>query len=214
MLHCVTFFRQIGKIKLCHEETFQILGLLTMGINAKNQLLARVAMDGRFHLRVMNRYGGQMSSDILSKCDHPSACIATHPTKAGLVFEGCYLCEVIRCYDIHTTGCKIVHTGSRPMRMCRGPPGSILVQCRNFPVFESSRTGLSEFKWDEEQQELHSDKSVYLQGRPIQACYTERFDILAVMYENGEVEAVKFGNNSQIWKLPKEVGGHVINQTP
>ena len=89
-------------------------------------------------------------------------------------------------------------------------PAPFLVQCRNFPVFESSRTGLSEFKWEKEQQELHSDKSVYLPGRPIQACYTERFDILAVMYENKEVEAVKFGNNSPIWKLPKEVGGHVI----
>ena len=76
------------------------------------------------------------------------------------------------------------------------PTGSILVQCYKFPVFESSRTGLSEFKWEEEHGELHSDKSVYLECRPHQICYAERFDILAVVCEKRKVEAVRLGNNS------------------
>ena len=117
---------------------------------------------------------------------------------------------MIRSYEIQTAKCKLVHTGSRPIRMCHGPTSSILVQCRDFPTFESSRTGLSEFRWEDEQQELRSDKSVYLKGRLIQMCYTEKFDILVVMCENRKVEAVKLGNNSPIWKLPGVVDGHMI----
>ena len=210
VINNLTIFLQIEKINLRREDTFQISGLLTTDISEENQLLARVALDGRFHIRMLNRLSGEVCNTIASECDHTPACLIAHPTKAGFVFEGCSECQVIRSYEIQTAECKLVHTGSRPTRMCHGPNSSILVQCRDFPAFESSHTGLSEFKWEDEQQELRSDKSVYRKGRLIQMCYTEKFDILVVMCENRKVEAVKLGNNSPVWKLPGVVDGHMI----
>ena len=210
VINNLTIFLQIEKINLCQEDTFQISGLLTTDISEENQLLARVALDGRFHIRVLNRLTGQVSNTIASECNHTSACLIAHPTDARFVLEGCSKCQVIRSYDVQTGECKVVHTGSRPIRMCHGPTGSILVQCHKFPIFESSRTGLSEFKWEEEHGELHSDKSVYLECRPCQMCYAERFDILAVVCEKRKVEAVRLVNNSPVWKLPGVVDGHTI----
>ena len=179
-------------------------------MNEENQLVVRVVEDGRFYITVLHQSSGQACNTIPSACNHTCACLIAHPTDAGFVLEGCSTCEVIRNYNVQTGECKIAHTRSRPIRMCHGPTGSILVQCPDFPVFESSRTGLSEFKWEEEKQELHSDKSVYLEGRLKQTCYAERFDILAVIRENGPLEAVKLGNNSPVWKLSEDVEGHVI----
>ena len=41
-------------------------------------------------------------------------------------------------------------------------------------------------------------------------CYVEVFDLIIFIYEYNEIEALKFGSESPIWKLPGVVDGHMI----
>ena len=89
----------------------------------RNQLLVRMALDGRFNIRVLNKLSGEVSNTIASECDHTYACLTAHPTNHSFVLEGCSECQVIRSYDVQAGECKVVHTGSRPIKMCHGPHG-------------------------------------------------------------------------------------------
>ena len=40
--------------------------------------------------------------------------------------------------------------------------------------------------------------------------YAERFDVLVIMQDYGQVQAVKLENNRKIWELSENIGGYVI----
>ena len=69
---------------------------------------------------------------------------------------------------------------------------------------------LSKLKWEKEKQELYVDKSWYKERVFFKMCYVEVFDLIIFIYENNEIEALKFGSESPIWKLPGVVDGHMI----
>ena len=203
-------FLQIQKIKLGCAASFHVPGLLTAHVNSDGQILARTAVDNKFRIKVMDRFGREVFSTITSVCDHTSACLTTH---SGSLYEGCSTCEVIRKYNTNTGQCTDVHKEVRPIQMCLGPTGSILVQ-GFIPVYRwwvlptnRMETCVSEFKLNKEKRVLRADKI-------LQIGYTESFDTLVVIFENKEIEAMKLGSNVPIWKLSGVVDGRLINQTP
>ena len=86
------------------------------------------------HIKMMNRSGTQVFSEIPSECEHPLASISRHPGETDFVLETCCACGVIRNYAIHTGECRIVHAGFMPLRICNSPSSSILT-CFFVPGF-------------------------------------------------------------------------------
>ena len=100
---------------------------------------------------------------------------------------------------------KVFTKGSAgPVRMCLGPTGSILVLDDFF-----SKPSVFKLRWEKEQRKLNVDKCVS-KRRLLHMCYSERFDVLVLMQENGKVAAVKLENSRKIWELSENVGDHVI----
>ena len=149
--------------------TLKIPGLLTADINGKDQILARVAMEGGsekivtvfksqitvkmfgYQIKVINRLSEKESSVIASKCHHASACLIAHPTDADYVLEGCDTCRMIRNYNIHNGQNRVVYTGCDPIKMCQGPTESILILDKRFCFFMA----LQKFTWDKERWKLN-----------------------------------------------------------
>ena len=228
-------FLQIQKVSIVSEGTCKkVPGLLEADLNKHKKVVARITVNDNYFILVFDRLGGrEVSPTIPSACNHASPCIIAHPSDPSFVLEGCLDCRVIRNYNIHTGERCIVHTGWRASRMCHGPAGSILV-LSHFPGFvilgvqlirnayylyhgenklsNPSHTKLSILKFDKEQQQLENDNSLELVKfeKLLHMCYyVDRLDMLLVISEDKEIEAIKFGSESPIWKL-SEVGGHVF----
>ena len=70
---------------------------------------------------------------------------------------------------------------------------------------------------EQKQLRLLSEKTACLESELIQVCYTEIFDMLVVMSQKKEIEAVKLENEGTIWrlsgpfwKLPNVADGQII----
>ena len=198
-------------MNLVCEGTLEIEGLKEVDVNDKDQILARRKVDDRYYIRVMNRLS-KASNEFPSECNHffvDVACLIAHPTDPGFVLEGCWMCKVIRNYNIHTGECSIVYKGYTLFTICHGPAGSILTY---WP-----RSGVSIMKWDEEHHKLHTDKRVHLDGEVDRMCYSELNDMLVGVYEHKEIQAVMLEGeaaslklSAPIWKLSGVMDGCLI----
>ena len=205
----IGFIPQIQKVNLECKGTFQLPGLLTVDVK-DGQILARTEEKSRFHIRVLDTLGKEMSIGFPSKCNHILGSLITHPSEAGFVLESCPLCKVIRNYNIHTGQCTFVYKSDEPWRICQSPKGSILAS--------SFSSELSMLKLDKENNELCSVKRVYLEDTLYRMCYSELFNMLVVvMYNQNEIKALKLEGegatlklSDPLWKLSGEVDGQVI----
>ena len=184
----------------------QVPGLLTAALTKQEQILARVKEGNRFFIKVLDRFScRRVFPAIPSACNHTDVCLCAHPTETDFILEGCAKCEVICNHSIQTGEWKTVYEASvRPVKMCLGPTGSILILEDFF-----SKPTVFKLIWEKEQRKLNVDKCVS-KSRLVYICYAERFDVLVCMQENGKIEAVKLENSRKIWKLSDNVGGHVI----
>ena len=201
-------FLQIRKIGIVSEGIrAQVPGLLAADVNKHKQIVARVTENDRYFILVLDRLGGRdVSPTIPSACNHASPCIITHPSDPCFVLEGCLDCRVIRNYNIHTGERCVVHKGLRPIRMCHGPSGSILVE-----DFLSLRMKVLKLTWVKEQ-ELLVDETYKKDELIRKWCYAERFDMLVIMsHEDNGIKAVKLENGNPIWKLSGVVGGQMFD---
>ena len=196
----------------------QVPGLKTATVNKRGQILARVQVNDKFHIQLLDRFGREVISDIHSECTHLThlECLIAHPTDADYVLESCNMCEVIRNYNIWSGECKIVYRDDGLiLRMCHGPNDSILVdQILHLCIFE--------LKWEKELQELRNKgcvcRSRYLtQLNPPTVtksfevfCCVEEFNMLVIINMNEEIEAMRLRSESPIWKLSEVVSGHLI----
>ena len=208
---------QIQKINLRCEGNLEIPGLKVADVNEEGQVLAVRKVDGRSYIRMINRLNREMSSEFTSECKYAFAHLITHPTDADFLLESCWICQVIRNYNIQTGHCSIVYKGETH-RICHGPTGSVLAFG---PKHRNVNPEISIIKWDKEHHQLRIDKSVHLKGRLIQMCYSELFDMLVVvMYEDKEINAVKLVTEAaklklsdSIWQLSGVVDDLVIKPT-
>ena len=162
-------------------------------------------LEDRNFIRVMNRDSGIVAHQILPQCHHTFVCLSQHPCDSSFTLEGCPVCEVIRSYNVHTGECNVVHVGSRPIRMCCGPPDSILVL--SFKERDLlSGMDLSRLDWESEQQELVPAQNLEITDRLLGMSYIVQHDILVCVYENEGVAAVRLDNEmSVLWRLSEEV---------
>ena len=78
-------------------------------------------------------------------------------------------------------------------------------------LYNPSRTKLSMFKWVGEQQQLTFDHSLKIENKLLQKCYyAEHLDMLVVMCENKEIEALEFRSLETVWQLPGVVDGRTV----
>ena len=203
------FFLQIQKISFVSEGTCEpVPGLLAADVNKQKQILARIEVNDRFFIRVLDIFARtEVSSVISSDCNHRSSCIITHPSYSHFVLEGCDLCGLIRNYNIHTEECSIVYTGWRPGRICHGPTSCILVQDG---CFFSQSPAVFKLKWEKEERQLYIDHVCIKDGMIQKLCYVESLNILVTISCHKEIKAVKLDSNNPVWKLSGEVSGHVI----
>ena len=221
-------FLQIQEINYAREGTHeQVPGLLTADVNKQKQILARVKADDGFSIRVLDRFGRQGLLAIPSACSHSSAFIMAHHSEPNFALEGCPWCGVIRNYNINTGQCTflpklddaIMYLGKdivTPLHF----PGYVMLRIvgtRDVYPFQSENELSNPFyfkqcilKLDKEQQHLEINKSLKFGEKSIHKCYYfDRLDMLLVISEDKEIEAIKFGSESPTWKL-SEVGGHVF----
>ena len=211
---------QIQKINIRCERSLEIRGLKATCVNKTGQILIRTEVGHRYYIRVMNRLSGEVSSEFPSKCDHFFASLIAHPTDAGFVLESCWVCEVIRNYNIHIGQCSALYKGYRLHVICHDPARSILGFKLEFYPPESPHLRISIIKWNKEHPELQNDKKMYLAAELIQMCYNELCEMLVGTHEGNEINAVKLESEADtlklsdpIWKLSGMVDGRVIKPT-
>ena len=186
------------------KGTLEIAAHETVCVNDTGQILVRVQVNDRYYIRVMNPLRGEVSSEFPTKCHHFSSCLIAHPTDAGFVLESCGICEVTRNYNIHSGQCSIVCKDYITHRICHGP---ILTYQPHLEIF----------KWDKEHHELRTDKSMDLESRWNQICYSELCDMFVDVYQFKEIKAVKLETeaatlklSAPMWKLSGLADGLVI----
>ena len=141
------FCSQIRKIRLVCKGTLQLAEHLRADVDKEGQILARTQVKGRFHIRVLNKLGREMSTPLPSECDHDrSVFLIAHPTDAGFVLESCTDCGVIRNYNIQTGQCSVVYKRYILYRIYHGPTGSILTTSSD--IFKGPE--LLILNWDKE----------------------------------------------------------------
>ena len=169
--------------------------------------MARVTVNDRFYIRLLDRFGSrEVLPSIPSACSHSLVCITAHLSDTRFVLEGCMICEVICKYNIDTRERSIVHTKLIPSQMCHGPVGCILVRDG---YFSNLNPTVLKFKWEKERL-LHGDKEYTMDGKILELCYVESFNIFVIMNYDNEIKAEKLGNNNPIWKLSGTVGGELL----
>ena len=184
---------------------------MTADVNEEGQILAQTQVKRRFHIRVLDKLGREISSEFPSKCNHTLSCLIAHPTDTDYVLESCGRCEKIRTYNIQTGQCSVVYKDYILYGInYHGPAGSILCS-------SAIPRKLSILKWYKENHELRSDKSVYPMAVRLM-CYSELFHMLVVvMFGENEIQALKLEGEGTtlkfadpIWKLSRVVDGHAI----
>ena len=160
----------------------------------------------------MSRLTGDLINEIPSVCDHYPVRMCKYHQDQDYVFESCAKCKEIRAYNINTAETFTVHKGSKIIRMCEGPAGSLLVVDNN--------GGIWKLHWDRKTQD--QTQPVFIQyyprrtGKsPLKFCYAECHDIFMLIMKDTEEEdyeiiAVKLGSESIVWRLYGPVDGYVI----
>ena len=158
-------------------------------------------------IRVMHRLTGDLINIIPSMCNHHNAHVRKY-----YAFESCSTCEEIYAHNIKTGERFSVHKGSRVIRMCDGPAGSLLLFTKDWKLFK--------LEWDKLQ---GGAQSVFVQDIPprtvqflFEFCYVECHDIC--MYtvkdkkvdQGNEILAAKLGSKTIVWRLSGPVDGYVI----
>ena len=125
--------------------------LARVWMNSRGQVLLRgqrtVSKDANQFIRALARGTATVTANVISKCEHTLCPIIDHPVDPDVILEGCFECGVIRSYNMNiAAGSKIVHKECEPLRMCKGPEGSVFV------IDEQGE--LLQLKWKEEKEEL------------------------------------------------------------
>ena len=199
---------QIKKIKLIHAKTFPVSGRID--VTDKDQLLVRTKEETKYWIRVMHRLTGEIVNQIPSMCNHHGVLMKKYPQNQDYAFESCSTCEQVYAHNINTGESLSVHKGSKIMRMCAGPAGSLLVLKQG--------GGLFKLEWDKTQAQLVFVQDILnMSGKSLpRLCYVERHDILLYTtkdleeYKGYEIIAERLGSESIAWRLSGPVDGHII----
>ena len=175
-------------------------------------LLVRALEKTKYTIQIINRITEDLINKFPSICDHSYTRVCRHPQNQDYAYESCPMCEYICAYNIISRERFPVHKGSKIVRMCDGPDGSLLVMNTDWELFK--------LYWDKNQQET---QSVFIQGVAtipgkhdllFRYCYIEFHGIF--MYtvkdvkDDYELIAMKLGSNIILWRLYGPVNGRVI----
>ena len=160
----------------------------------------------------MNRRTGDLINKIPSMCDHNLVRVNKYPRDQDYVFESCSTCQEIYVHNINSGESFSVHKGSKIVRMCDDPDGSLLVMNRSWK--------LCKLDWDKTQD---GAQLVLVQLIPKRTgktllilYYVECHDILMCNMvddketKDYEIITMKLGKETIIWRLFGPVEGHVF----
>ena len=199
-------------MKLICEKTFPMSGPRSIDVTGNDLLLVRTKEETKCWIRVMHRLTGELINIIPSMCDHHNAHVRKYPQDQDYAFESCNICKEIFAHNINTGERFSVHKGSRIIRMCDGPDGSLLLFTKDWKLFR--------LDWDNSQ---GGAQSVFVQDIPLRTvqflfefCYVECHNVC--MYtvkdkkvdQGNEIIAVKLGSKNIVWRLYGPVDGYVI----
>ena len=203
---------QIKKFKLIREKTFPVSGPTSMDVTGNDLLLVRTKEEGKYWIRVINRLTGDLINKIPSMCDHYRVRVKKYPQDQDYAFESCVTCEQVYGHNINTLESLSIHKGSKIIRICDGPGGSLLLVTKDWK--------LHKLEWDKRQ---GGAQLVFVHDIPpgpgkigLRLCYVECHDIF--MYtvkdleedEDYEIIAVKLGTGNIVWRLSSPVDGLII----
>ena len=166
-----------------------------------------------FSIEVMNRLTGDFINKFPSMCHHDTARVSKYPQDQDYALECCNICKEIFAHNINTLERFSVHKGTKIIRMCEGPAGSLL-------AVELNRR-LHKLEKDKTQQKAQlvvvqdTPLTVSIGKKTLKYCYAECNDIF--MYtvrrkrvdEGHEIIAVKLGSNTIVWRLFEPADSHV-----
>ena len=209
-----SYLLQIKKIKLIRGKTFPVCSV--MAVTDSDLLLVRVKEETKYWIQVMNRLTGDLINKIPSMCDHNLVRVNKYPRDQDYAIESCLACEEIYAHNINTGESFSVHKGSKIVRMCDGPAGTLLVVDGSDP----DRLKIFKLKLDKTQ---HEAQLVFIQNmhyrseqEPLRFCYAECHDILMCTVKDKkedqgyEIKAARLGSETIVWRLFGSVDSLII----
>ena len=203
---------QIKKINLIRAKIFPVSESTSMDVTGNDLLLVRTEEEAKCWIRNINRLTRDLINEFPSVCDHICNHLNKYAQHQDNVFESCSTCQEIYAHNINTGKSFSVHKGSKIIRMCDGPAGSLLVLKQGGE--------LHRLDWDKTQ---HRAKLVFVQNIPymsgksrLRLCYVECHDICMYTLKDKEedkgyeVIAVRLGSETIVWRLSSLVDGCVI----
>ena len=183
-----------------------------MDVTGNDLLLVRMEEEAKYWIRIINRLTGHLTNEFPSMCNHICNHLSKYAQDKDYVFESCSTCQEIYVHNINSGESFSFHKGSKIVRMCDGPAGSLLVLKQGGE--------LHRLDWDKTQ---HRAKLVFVQNIPnmsgksrLRLCYVECHDICMYTLKDKEedksyeVIAVRLGSETIVWRLSGLVDGCVI----